>query len=44
VGYGDFGPKSDRAKVLVMAQQGILIGELVSILGSMVPNTRAKTA
>tara|TARA_R100000908_G_C3754934_1_gene149295 strand:- start:3704 stop:3901 length:198 start_codon:yes stop_codon:yes gene_type:complete len=41
VGYGDFGPKTDRAKMLVMSQQGILIGELIAILGSLVSNKRA---
>lgn len=40
VGYGDFGPKTDRAKMLVMTQQGILIGELIAILGSLVSNKR----
>ena len=44
VGYGDFGPKTDRAKMLVMSQQGILIGEFIAILGSLVANKRAKTA
>jgi len=44
VGYGDFGPKTDRAKMLVMSQQGILIGELIAILGSFVSNKRGKLA
>lgn len=44
VGYGDFGPKTDRAKMLVMSQQGILIGELIAILGSLVANKRNKFA
>lgn len=44
VGYGDFGPKTDRAKMLVMSQQGILIGELIAILGSLVANKRTKIA
>ena len=44
VGYGDFGPKTDRAKMLVMSQQSILIGELIAILGSLVANKRGKTA
>jgi hypothetical protein len=42
VGYGDFSPKTDRAKMLVMSQQGILIGELVSILGSLVSGKNGK--
>ena len=33
VGYGDYSPKTDMAKILVMIQQGILIGEIVSLLG-----------
>jgi len=33
VGYGDFVPKTDMAKMLVMVQQGILIGEVISLLG-----------
>jgi len=33
VGYGDYTPKTDMAKMLVMVQQGILIGEVVSLLG-----------
>tara|TARA_B110000305_G_C19236161_1_gene537600 strand:- start:302 stop:619 length:318 start_codon:yes stop_codon:yes gene_type:complete len=33
VGYGDFSPKTDMAKMLVMVQQGLLIGEVVSLLG-----------
>ena len=44
VGYGDFGPKTARAKMLVMSQQGILIGELIAILGSFVSNKRGKLA
>src|SRR5210317_397614 len=32
-GYGDYTPKTDMAKMLVMVQQGILIGEVVSLLG-----------
>ena len=33
VGYGDYSPKTDMAKMLVMVQQGILIGEVISLLG-----------
>lgn len=33
VGYGDFTPKTDMAKMLVMVHQGILIGEIISLLG-----------
>lgn len=33
VGYGDYVPKTDMAKMLVMVQQGILIGEIISLLG-----------
>lgn len=33
VGYGDYAPKTDMAKMLVMVQQSILIGEVISLLG-----------
>lgn len=33
VGYGDYSPKTDMAKMLVMVHQGILIGEVISLLG-----------
>lgn len=33
IGYGDFTPKTDMAKMLVMVHQGILIGEVISLLG-----------
>ena len=33
LGYGDFTPKTDTAKMLVMVHQGILIGEVISLLG-----------
>jgi voltage-gated potassium channel len=33
VGYGDFFPKTRFAKTLVMSQQFLLIGEVVSLLG-----------
>jgi|TARA_B110000240_G_scaffold189756_1_gene230125 voltage-gated potassium channel len=33
VGYGDFTPRTDMAKLVVMVQQGLLIGEVVSLLG-----------
>jgi voltage-gated potassium channel len=32
VGYGDYSPKTNMAKLLVMSQQAILIGEIVSII------------
>ena len=32
VGYGDFSPKTERAKMLVMTQQAFIFGELVKIL------------
>lgn len=38
VGFGDFSPKTDIAKLVVMIQQGILIGEVISLLG-FEPNT-----
>jgi voltage-gated potassium channel len=33
VGYGDYSPKTDMAKMLVMVHQGLLIGEIISLLG-----------
>ncbi len=33
VGYGDYSPKTDMAKILVMVHQGLLIGEIISLLG-----------
>ena len=33
VGYGDYSPKTDMAKFLVMIHQGLLIGEIISLLG-----------
>jgi hypothetical protein len=33
VGYGDFSPKDNMAKMLVMAQQAFLIFEIVSWIG-----------
>ena len=38
VGFGDFSPKTDIAKLVVMVQQGILIGEIINLLG-FEPNT-----
>ncbi len=32
VGYGDYTPKTDMAKIVVMLQQGFLIGEIISLL------------
>jgi hypothetical protein len=32
VGYGDYTPKTDMAKLFVMVQQFILIGEIISLL------------
>tara|TARA_R110000772_G_scaffold956_5_gene3404 strand:+ start:294 stop:611 length:318 start_codon:yes stop_codon:yes gene_type:complete len=33
VGYGDYSPKTDMAKMVVMVHQGLLIGEIISLLG-----------
>jgi len=35
VGYGDFSPKTKRAKALVMSHQLIILSELATILGKM---------
>ena len=32
VGYGDFSPKTERAKMLVMTQQTFIFGELLKLL------------
>lgn len=32
-GYGDFSPKTNVAKILVMVQQLFIMGEILSILG-----------
>jgi hypothetical protein len=32
VGYGDFSPKTDAAKLVVMSQHLVMIGELAKIL------------
>jgi len=32
VGYGDMSPKTDAAKLMVMSQQMVMIGELANML------------
>lgn len=32
VGYGDFSPKTERAKMFVMTQQAFIFGELLKLL------------
>jgi phage antirepressor YoqD-like protein len=32
VGYGDFSPKTDAAKLVVMSQHLVMIGELAKVL------------
>ena len=32
VGYGDFSPKTERAKMLVMTQQAFIFGEILKVL------------
>ena len=34
VGYGDFSPKTERAKMLLMTQQAFIFGEVVKIIFS----------
>jgi voltage-gated potassium channel len=34
VGYGDFSPKTGRAKMLAMTQQAFIFGEVVKIIFS----------
>jgi hypothetical protein len=33
VGYGDYSPKTNTAKVVVMTQQFVLIGQIIELLG-----------
>lgn len=42
VGYGDFGPKTNTAKMVVMSQQFILMGEILAMInfGKKVSNVR----
>ena len=41
VGYGDFGPKDNISKMLVMAQQAVLLFEIVSWIGDSETVTKA---
>ena len=41
VGYGDYGPKDNFAKMLVMAQQGVLLFEIVSWISERESMTKA---
>lgn len=42
VGFGDLHPKSDRAKLLVMTHQALLIGDALAILAALVPESKPK--
>lgn len=46
VGYGDYGPKTNMAKMVVMSQQFILMGEILSMIdfGKKVPKVRMNAA
>lgn len=46
VGYGDYGPKTNIAKVVVMSQQFILMGEILSLIdfSKKVPKMRMNVA
>jgi len=35
VGYGDFSPKSQRAKIMVMTQQGLLLAEIGAFINKI---------
>jgi len=37
VGYGDFSPKTQRAKILVMTQQAVILSEITSFLSKIIP-------
>ena len=41
VGFGDLHPKSDRAKLLVMSHQALLIGDVLAILAALVPESES---
>jgi len=36
VGYGDFSPKSQRAKIMVMTQQGLLLAEIGAFINKII--------
>ena len=46
VGYGDYGPKTNMAKMVVMSQQFILMGEILSMIdfGKKVPKVKMNAA
>ena len=35
VGYGDFSPKSQRAKIMVMTQQGLILAEIGAFINKI---------
>jgi voltage-gated potassium channel len=37
VGYGDFSPKTQRAKILVMTQQAVILSEITGFLSKIIP-------
>lgn len=42
VGYGDFSPKTRRAKILVMSQQIILLTEILTFLSNILSSNQKK--
>jgi hypothetical protein len=40
VGYGDFSPKTNRAKVVVMSQQTLLLIEIAALVGLLIKTNK----
>jgi hypothetical protein len=40
VGYGDFSPKTNRAKVVVMSQQTLLLIEIAALVGLIIKTNK----
>ena len=40
VGYGDFSPKTNRAKAVVMSQQALLLVEIAALVGLLITTNK----
>ena len=40
VGYGDFSPKTNRAKVVVMSQQTLILIEIAALVGLLITTNK----
>ena len=40
VGYGDFSPKTNRAKVVVMSQQTLILIEIAALVGLLIKTNK----